>query len=135
MSKTFQLLRGEYECFTASPLDAVAVSGNPLQAAHDAMVRELARMAVPFLPINPIPADFEHAGDYLIRVANIFDLLIEAVGQEVAANALCNVRKDYFKAVVMPLVHDGPAAECLSAANACAEHHEEDLCHERAFVG
>lgn len=120
-------IRGEFVriAVVAEAQPANNVSANPFAQFHAALVGELARTVVPKLPINPEPADFEEVADYLIRMAQMFDRCLKAIGDEVDRNSTIALDKKVFDGMFFAAVDGQATFECDRAANTLREEHAE----------
>lgn len=118
------LLQGQFTVIDSAQF-ASPTSPNPIARAHYNMIRELARMRVPSIPINPEAEDFEETADYLIRLATVWDLMVKDLGEEVRANALSTVDMTQFAGVCFGAVQGYATHEIVGAAEAARQAQNE----------
>jgi hypothetical protein len=82
--------QGEFTVIT-EPMQRVFDKKNPIAMAYAAMLDQLRMLAIPHLPVNPEPEDFEDMADFGLRVAGCFDRFWKTVGDEAQSNATCNL--------------------------------------------
>jgi hypothetical protein len=117
---------GEFTQVAPSSRLASPTSHNPLARAHFAMMRELARMAVPSIGLDDDPEDFEAVADYVRRVTDLFDVTwLQAVGEEVKSNALCHIDMAMFSGQFVGAIDGNATFECQCAADAAREAQDE----------
>jgi hypothetical protein len=61
------------------------------------LVNQLSFVAVPKIHVSPFPEEFEDVADYILRMTQVFDRWLKAVGEEVQANALGRIEMDCFE--------------------------------------
>ena len=117
LGKFFRDLEGQFTQIPPQSKLASPDSRNPIAKAHFAMIKELARLRVPSIPIVPEGEDFEEVADYLLRVAAVIDVFMADVGAEVKDNALTLVDVKEFENVM----RDGIEGRCLHELDMCAQ--------------
>jgi hypothetical protein len=124
---TFDVISEGVAAFTTSPVQAAAPGNadNPIAAAHVALIRELAPLAIPKLHVNTDPEEFENVADYIVRMAAIFDRWLKAVGEDVKSSAICNVNLGMFTRQFQATVEGYATFELDRAAEALREEREE----------
>jgi hypothetical protein len=113
------IIRGEYHLIeNRLHFEPKAERTDPIAKAHHALVRELSRIEIPRIAVSPEPEHFEAVADYIRRVTDLFDVTwLQAIGAEVASNALCTVDQKMFTGQFVGAI-DGNATYELDA---CAE--------------
>jgi hypothetical protein len=102
-----------------APLNAIA-------KAHEALIAELAPMQPPRIHVNPHPEEFEDVADYILRVSQMVDRWLLAVGTEVRSNATTHINLDLFKGMMVDAVDGWATSECDTAAAGLRDEYEDN---------
>lgn len=118
-------MRGTFVEITAPKIAAsIGAPINPIAKAHEALIAELAPMQPPRIHINPHPEEFEDVADYILRVAQMVDRWLLAVGTEVRSNATAHINLDLFKGMMVDAVDGWCTSECDGAASELRSEYE-----------
>ena len=92
------IVRGTFTTLEVPPIAAAKTAHfNPIAKAHEALINELAFVAIPRIHVTPEAEEFEDVADYLLRTAAMFDRWLKMVGEEVQANALTRIDMNDFE--------------------------------------
>jgi hypothetical protein len=120
------VLRGEFTAIgnRLHVHEPQATATHALAVAHQQMVLELSCIAIPRIFVDPEPEEFEDAADYLIRVAQVMDRWLRAVGDEIKSNASTKVDLKYFEDQFVSAINGWSTAEADKAAAALREERD-----------
>lgn len=95
-----------------------ATAKHALAVIHQQMVLELSNMTVPRIHVDPEPEEFEDTADYILRVSQVMDRWLKAVGEEVRSNACVRVDLTVFEEQFEGAVQGNATHECDRVAGA-----------------
>lgn len=97
----------------------------PLELAYAALLTGIAHLTAPALPLSPEPEEFEAISNHLLKLSDIVDSYIAAVGAHVADNASMGVDQRLFRAQLRGALEGNATYEIASIA--------ADMRDERAY--
>lgn len=103
----------------------VPLCNDPIAVSQRAMAIELMRLKAPTFSRSAIPEEFEDVADYLLRLADIVDRHIAAVGVEVFANASVAIDVSVFRKPLRDALDGNATYECTREAEALRDDERE----------
>jgi len=121
------ILRGEFTVINnrVHVHEPKATATHAMAAIHQAMVLELSCLNVPNIHVTPEPEEFEDTADYMVRVAQVMDRWLKAVGEEVKSNSMVRTDLTRFEDQFFSAVEGNATFEAQRSAEAIRHEREE----------